>query len=105
MEAVGVTVLTPEVGTSPMPSIETVVASVVRHVSTTWSPAEIVAGVAVICAVGAALRRWARFRSAWAEPAFFLWQPATVNRASNATTGTKMRLNCFKSNSFAGSKR
>ena len=48
----GVTVFTPEVGTSPMPSIETV-ASVVRQVSSTWSPAEITVGVAVICAVGA----------------------------------------------------
>ena len=34
------TVLVPEVGTSPMPSIETLVASVVFQVSVTWSPAE-----------------------------------------------------------------
>src|ERR1700761_7630982 len=53
VETVGVTVFTPEVGTGPMPSIETLLASVVRQFSTTWSPAEICVGVAVICAVGA----------------------------------------------------
>jgi hypothetical protein len=37
----------------PIPSIETLVASVVRHESTTWSPAVMLAGVAVSCAVGA----------------------------------------------------
>jgi hypothetical protein len=36
-----------------MPSIDTEVASVVRQVSCTWSPAEITVGVAVSCAVGA----------------------------------------------------
>jgi hypothetical protein len=49
----GVTVFTPELGTSPMPSIEMLVASVVRQERTTWSPAEIVVGVAVSWAVGA----------------------------------------------------
>ena len=52
MDAVGDTVLTPEVGTSPMPSMETLVASAVRHVRTTWSPAEMTLGVAVIWATG-----------------------------------------------------
>jgi hypothetical protein len=48
VEFAGVTVLTPEVGTSPMPSMEMVVASEVRQERTTWSPAEIADGVAVI---------------------------------------------------------
>ena len=49
-----------------MPSIETDVASVVRQVSCTWSPAEITVGVAVSCAVGAgACRRRRRLWGRW----------------------------------------
>jgi hypothetical protein len=52
VDAAGVIVLTPTEGTSPIPSIVTDVASVVRQASCTWSPAEITAGVAVSVAVG-----------------------------------------------------
>ena len=90
MEVVGVTVFTPEVGTSPTPSIVTVVASVVRQLSTTWSPAEMVEGVAVSWAVGAGEAAGGAVAGIGGDGCF-LWQPATVdygceknNRKQNA---------------------
>src|ERR1700758_1724946 len=47
------TVRVPELGTVPIPSIETSVASVVRHASTTLPPAFTTLGDAVMLAVGA----------------------------------------------------
>src|ERR1700678_4144896 len=92
---VGVTVLTPEVGTEPMPSMLTVVASAVRQERTTWSPAEMTEGVAVICAVGAGTEDGGGAVSAGSGgPCFFL-QPATASNETSNTTGTKMRERTF----------
>jgi hypothetical protein len=99
-----VTVFTPEVGTLPIPSIETLVASTVRHVRTTWSPAEIDAGVAVICAVGGAVAGGAVSVGIGGAGCFFL-QPATAMRAASTATGTRMRTNCFKTYLLCGVKR
>jgi hypothetical protein len=90
-----VTVLTPEVGTLPMPSMETVVASAVRQERTTWSPAEMTEGVAVICAAGVGTEAAGGAVSVCSGGASFFFQPATaINEASN-TTGTKMRERTF----------
>jgi hypothetical protein len=86
----GVTVLTPEVGTSPIPSIEMVVASDVRQERTTWSPAEITEGVAVICAVGAGAEEVGGAVIGAGGASFFL-QPATATNATSKTAGTKIR--------------
>src|SRR5579885_2571818 len=86
-----------------MPSMETLVASEVRQVSTTWSPAETADGVAVIWAVGAGAVAGGAVSAGMGGAAFFLWHPATVNMVTSRTTGTKTRLKCFNSYSFAGS--
>jgi hypothetical protein len=80
----GVTVFTPVVGTSPMPSIATEVASVERQFSTTWSPAEIESGVAVICTVGAGAVAGGAIGGG-GSGFFFLQPPATTKTASSAT--------------------
>src|ERR1035438_3978131 len=76
----GVTVFTPVVGTSPMPSIATEVASVERQFSTTWSPAEIESGVAVICTVGAGAVAGGAIGGG-GSGFFFLQPPATHPKA------------------------
>ena len=78
-----------------MPSIETVVASVVRQDRTTWSPAEMVVGVAEICAVGAGAAAGGAVSWGKGGACFFL-QPAIVKRVTTSATGTKMRPNRFK---------
>src|ERR1017187_6849181 len=92
---VGVTVFTPELGTSPMPSIDTVVASAVRQDSTTWSPAEITDGVAVICAAGAGAVAAGGGAVSMGSGACFFLQPATATSATSRTTGIKMRERTF----------
>jgi hypothetical protein len=99
VEVVGETVLTPEVGTSPIPSMETLDASAVRQLRTTWSPAEMLLGVAVICATGAGA---AAEVAAGAVEAVdgggvgFLEQPAIATRATTRTTKLKARNCRFK---------
>ncbi len=94
MEVVGVTVRTPELGTSPMPSMETLVASAVRHDRTTWSPAEITDGVAVICAAGAGTVAVGGAVSTGGGGCFFL-QPATASNETSITTGITKRERTF----------
>jgi hypothetical protein len=72
-----------------MPSIETLVASVVRQLRTTWSPAEITAGVAVICAVGAAEATGGGASGA-GNGLLFLPQPATAVNAMSSAARTKI---------------
>jgi hypothetical protein len=74
--------------------METLVASVVRQESWTWSPAETTAGVAEICAVGAGAATEAGAVSAGGSGCFFL-QPAMETKATRRTTGTRMRLRRF----------
>jgi hypothetical protein len=93
VEVLGVTVLTPLVGTSPIPSITALVASVVRQLSVTWSPAEIWLGVAVICAVGGTEVGGAV--AAGGGGACFFLQPATANKAISIIAGTKIRNRRF----------
>jgi len=88
VEAAGVTVCVPLVGTVPMPSIDVLVASVVCQLRVTWSPAVICEGVAVICAVGAGADGGAV--TAGGGGCFFL-QPATATKATSRTTGTRIR--------------
>jgi hypothetical protein len=76
-----------------MPSIWALLASVVRQVSTTWSPAETTVGVAVICAVGAGTTTGGG--GAGGGGTTFFLQPATVTRAKSNATGTRMRLRVF----------
>jgi hypothetical protein len=76
-----------------MPSIDALLASVVRQVRTTWSPAVISVGVAVICAVGAGTTTGGG-GGAGGGTGFFL-QPATVTSAKSNATGTRMRLRVF----------
>lgn len=92
--AVGVTVLTPEEGTSPMPSMDTDVASVVFQESCTWSPAEITVGEAVNCAVGAGAAAGGGAASGGGNGCFFL-HPETATKAASRTTGTRIRLRIF----------
>jgi hypothetical protein len=76
--------------------MDTLVASDVRHVSTTWSPAEITTGVAVICAVGAGafVLEAGAVSVAGGSGVFFL-QPATETNATTRTKGVRMRLRSF----------
>jgi hypothetical protein len=90
----GVTVLTPEVGTSPKPSIDTDAASVVRQVNCTWSPAVITLGVAVSCAVGAGTVAGGGASWGGGNAAFFL-HPETAIKDASRTTGTRIRLRIF----------
>jgi hypothetical protein len=76
-----------------MPSIIALLASVVRQVRTTWSPAVISVGVAVICAVGAGTTIGGG-GGGGGGTGFFL-QPATVTNAKSNATGTRMRLRVF----------
>jgi hypothetical protein len=79
-----------------MPSIVTLSASVVRHESTTWSPAEIEVGVAVICAVGAgAVAAGAVSIGGGAGFSFFL-HPDIAVRDATSKTGTSKREKYFK---------
>jgi hypothetical protein len=73
-------------------------ASVVRQVRTTWSPAVTTVGVAVICAVGAGTTTGGG-GAGGGGTGFFL-QPATVTRAKSNATGTRMRLRVFNGGSF-----
>jgi hypothetical protein len=73
-----------------MPSIEIVVASAVRQEITTWSPAEITDGVAVIWAVGAGAVATGGAVTGAGGASFFL-QPATATNATSNTAGIKMR--------------
>jgi hypothetical protein len=77
-----------------MPSIDTVVASVVRHERATWSPAETTVGVAVICAVGAGADDVGAVSEDIGGGVFFL-QPAMETKATRTTSGTKVRKRRF----------
>jgi galactokinase/mevalonate kinase-like predicted kinase len=79
-----------------MPSIDTLVASVVRQVRTTWSPAEIDVGVAVSWAMGAAAEGGA-VSGAGGGGGFFFLQPATASRTIIKTAGTRKRWRRFNS--------
>jgi hypothetical protein len=82
-----------------MPSIETLVASAVRQVRTTWSPAEMELGVAVICATGAGAAVEVAAGAVDAVDgggAGFLLQPAIAIRATTKTTELKARNCRFK---------
>src|SRR5882672_1800140 len=79
-----------------MPSMETLVASEVRHVNTTWSPAEMLDGVAVSCAVGAGATAAGGAVSAGGSGFSFFLQPAAPIKATRGNTGTKKRRVCFK---------
>src|ERR1700758_629722 len=68
------TVRVPELGTVPIPSIETSVASVVRHASTTLPPAFTTLGDAVMLAVGAGAVL--AIGGGGGGGAGFLWDPA-----------------------------
>jgi hypothetical protein len=74
-----------------MPSMETEVASVVRQLSCTSSPAEINEGVAVICATGAVAGAAAGAVSDAGTGFGLLPQPATEAMATSRTRGVKMR--------------
>src|ERR1700740_1364037 len=87
----------PDVGTSPMPSIEMVDASVVFHVSTTWSPAVTEEGEAVSVAVGEGVTGGA---VATGTGGTFFLQPATANKAISTTTETTMRFRRYTKVSF-----
>ena len=78
-----------------MPSMETLVASVVRQVRTTWSPADMVEGVAVNCAVGAGMAGGGAV-SAGGSGFCLCLQPAIATKAATQSTGTRERLNFFK---------
>jgi hypothetical protein len=52
VEAVGMTVLVPDVGTAPMPSMDAALELVVLQLRTTGSPAVTAIGEASMCAVG-----------------------------------------------------
>src|ERR1700738_1005031 len=79
-----------------MPSMETVVASVVRQVSTTWSPAVMLEGGAVSCAVGAGAVVGGGAVSTGGSGFCFFLQPAAPIRTMRSKTGTKKRKICFK---------
>ena len=87
----------PTEGTSPMPSIEIEVASVVRQVNCTWSPAEITVGVAVSCAVGAGAVAAAELSPRGGNGCFFL-HPETATKATSKSEDVKSR----DSRSFKG---
>ena len=74
--------------------MEALVALVVRQVRTTWSPAVIRVGVAVISAVGAGVTTGGG-GGAGGGTGFFL-QPATATRATSNATGTSKRFRMFK---------
>jgi hypothetical protein len=77
-----------------MPSIETEVASTVRHVNCTWSPAEITVGVAVRCAVGAGAAADGGAACGGGIGFCFL-QPDTATRAKSRKIGTRTNFLLF----------
>jgi hypothetical protein len=85
---VGVIVLTPEVDTSPMPSIVAVVALAVCQVSTTGLPAVTAAGDAEMLAVGDGA--WTGGAVATGCGGIFFLQPAVLTTATKDTTATRM---------------
>jgi hypothetical protein len=76
--------------------METLVASEVRQVNTTWSPAVMLDGVAVSCAVGAGAAAGGGAVSACGMGFSFFLQPAAPIKATRSNTGTKKRKICFK---------
>ena len=84
--------MTPTEGTSPMPSIDIDVASLVCQVNCTWSPAETRVGVAVICAVGAGAVAAATGAVAGGGRGFYFAQPDTATRATRRATDARMRF-------------
>ena len=78
-----------------MPSIETDVASVVRQVNCTWSPAEITVGVAVSCAVGAGAIAVGAV-SAGGNGLLFFLQPDTAVKATKRRAKVNNPLRSFK---------
>jgi len=94
VEVVGVTVFVPEVGTSPMPSMDALVASVVFHVSVTWSPAEMDSGCAEILAVGAGA---AGGGVAGGGGGVFFLQPEMATKAKTSKTADRIRAQRFNS--------
>jgi len=66
----------------------------VRQERTTWSPAEITDGVAVIWAVGAGPVDTGGAVEGAGGASFFL-QPATATNATSKTAGIKMRMREF----------
>lgn len=94
MDSVGVTVFTPAVGKLPTPSIVTDVASMVRQLSCTWSPAEITVGEAFNTAVGAGAEEGGGAVSSAAGGCFFL-QPGNIAKVSSSAKETKTDFRKF----------
>jgi hypothetical protein len=94
VDAVGVTVFTPTEGTSPMPSIVIDVASVVRQVNCTGSPAEITVGVAVSVAVGVGAVAVGAVSDGGGRGLFFL-QPDTAVKATKRRADVKKTFRSF----------
>ena len=91
----GVTVFTPEVGTSPIPSMEALVASVVCQDELNLVSGRDHAGSS--CDLRGGCSRdagWARLRGGGS--CFFL-QPATATRATSRTAGTSKAIKCYDS--------
>jgi hypothetical protein len=95
VDAGGVTVFTPTEGTSPIPSIVTDVASVVRQVNCTWSPAEITVGVAVSVAVGVGVVAGGAVSAGGGRGLLFL-QPETAVKATKRRAEVKKPCRSFK---------
>jgi hypothetical protein len=77
-----------------MPSMDTLLASVVCQLRTAWSPAEITVGATVICAVGAGTEAGGAVSAGGGGGDFFL-QPATAIKETSNTAGIKMRERAF----------
>src|SRR5579875_1226562 len=84
VELAGETVCVPFTGTSPMPSIDTLVASFVRQFRTTDWPRSMASGSAVRVAVGAGPVA-AGGKALVGTGAVFLWQPARDKTARLST--------------------
>jgi hypothetical protein len=95
VDPAGVTVLTPTEGTSPIPSIVTDVASVVRQANCTWSPAEITVGVAVSVAVGVTAVAGGAVAAGGGRGLLFL-QPETAVKATKRSADIKKPFRSFK---------
>src|SRR5215469_13510479 len=84
VELAGETVCVPLTATSPMPSMETEVALVVRQLRTTDWPWSMAWGSAVILAVGAGAEVDGGSAEGGGRVLAFLWQPVAASRAMDA---------------------
>src|SRR5215472_10611030 len=84
VELAGETVCVPLTATSPMPSMETEVALVVRQLRTTDWPWSMAWGSAVMLAVGAGAEADGGRAAGGGRVLAFLWQPVAASRAMDA---------------------